>query len=106
MSQDKDRNSKVRAQAALESIAQLRGSEAFMSYLLPKLLKRLEESRKAVLHDTKLDTPQKLWEARLLYLERFEASRLLEMDETAARSIIGSTQASDLPEAPPTERPS
>lgn len=86
---DKNIDSKRRAQATLEAIAQLGSFPAFTSYFLRRQTERLEAARERVLHDSGLDTPQKLWEARLLYLERREAARLLESDETAAQSTIG-----------------
>lgn len=85
--------SRKKAQERREAIAQLRKTDAFTAYLGPRLERRMSEAREALLHDLeKIDTPQKLWEARLVYLERREVALLLDHDDATARNILGSRE--------------
>lgn len=97
MTPDPNRASKVHSQETREDIARLRDFGPFRRYFTARQEQRLAQQREKVLTDVnELDTPQKLWEARLIYLERLEAAQMMERDEIAAQRTIGGTSPSEL----------
>jgi len=91
---EEHRDNRVRAQKRKEAIAQLRSAPAFTGYYTERLQKRVSDAFDEMMQAA---TPQTLWEARLIYLERTEQLNLVDADEIATEAIIGPNKdASDL----------
>jgi hypothetical protein len=85
-----DKAAKKRATDDLNDIETLRKIPAFNRYFSRRIWEEVDKLLEKVLHDKKL-TPEKLHEARLLYLAAKETAELLTGDEAACRRLIDSS---------------
>lgn len=81
------------AQQMREDIAALRHLPAWGRYYELRSRKDYLDAEERLLHDTTtLDTPEKLWAHRLVFLALEKVATMLETDDATCRRVLGVTE--------------